>query len=70
MAGTSDMTPSGALEFVETAARQRAEHYRQQVARFRSMAEVEPLASLRRHLTALARQYDELADAAGVPNGA
>jgi uncharacterized protein YdcH (DUF465 family) len=29
---------------------------------FRTLAEIEPLASLRRHLTRLAAQHDEMAD--------
>src|SRR4051794_31360457 len=39
----------------------RAEHYREIATRFRLMAEIEPLASLRRHLRRLAAQHDELA---------
>jgi hypothetical protein len=31
----------------------------EQAARFRSLAELEPIAALRRHLTALARQYEQ-----------
>jgi hypothetical protein len=42
-------------------ARLRAEHYREIATRFRLMAEIEPLASLRRHLRRLAAQHDELA---------
>jgi hypothetical protein len=37
------------------------EHYRKMAARFRQMAEIEPLASLRRHLRRLAAQHDEIA---------
>jgi hypothetical protein len=33
----------------------------EQAARFRSLAEMEPIAALRRHLAALARQYEQLA---------
>jgi hypothetical protein len=39
----------------------RAEHYREIATRFRLMAEIEPVASLRRHLRRLAAQHDELA---------
>jgi hypothetical protein len=62
----SSSSAGGALEFAEHAARQQAAHYREQSAYFRSLAETESLASLRRHLTALARQYEELAAGAEV----
>jgi hypothetical protein len=39
-----------------------AEHYRGMAAHFRTLAEVEPLASLRRHLKRLAAQHDEIAE--------
>jgi hypothetical protein len=42
-------------------ARLRAEHYRDMAAHFRSLAETEHLASLRRHLHRLAAQHDEVA---------
>lgn len=42
-------------------ARLRAEHCRDMAARFRSLAEIEPLASLRRHLRRLAAQHDDMA---------
>jgi hypothetical protein len=57
----SSSSTAGALEFAEHAGRQRAAQYREQAAYFRSLAETEPLASLRRHLIALSRQYEELA---------
>jgi len=57
----SDMTVVERVEFAENPGRQHAAHYREQAAQFRSMAEVEPLASLRRHLRGLVRQYEELA---------
>jgi hypothetical protein len=66
MIDAGDATGAGALEFVERAAREREAQYRQKAAEFRAMAEVEPLASLRRHLRALARQYEELAAGAEV----
>ncbi len=50
-----------AIDFVENATRLRAAHYREEGDRFRTMAEVEPLAALRRHLAALARQYEQIA---------
>jgi hypothetical protein len=37
------------------------EHYRDMAAHFRALAEVEPLASLRRYLRRLAAQHDEKA---------
>ena len=39
----------------------RAEHYRDMATHFRSLADSEPLASLRRHLRRLAMQHDEMA---------
>ena len=54
------------LEFAEHAGRQQAAQYREQAAHFRSLAEMEPLASLRRHLMGLVRQYEELAASAEV----
>ena len=45
---------------MQARARVRAEHYREIATRFRLMADVEPLASLRRHLRRLAAQHDEL----------
>lgn len=60
MTDTSDVS-AGALAFAQRAAGDRAACYREQAVQFRSMAEAEPLASLRRHLIGLARQYGELA---------
>ena len=37
------------------------EHYRALAAHFRSLAETEPLASLRRHLRQLAAEHDQVA---------
>ena len=42
-------------------ARHSAGHYRDMAEHFRTLAEIEPLASLRRHLTRLATQHDEMA---------
>ena len=47
------------VSFVETSVKMRASHYREEAARFRSMAKAEP--SFRRHLMMLARQFDEMA---------
>ena len=66
MSETSDSAVAGALEFAEHAAHQRAAQYREQAAYFKSLAETEPLASLRRHLLGLARQYEDLAAGAEV----
>ena len=38
-----------------------AEHYRGLAARFRSLADIEPLAGFRWHLRRLAAQHDEVA---------
>jgi hypothetical protein len=54
------MLPS-TIEFVENSARLRAAHYREEAARFRSMAELEPLPALRRHLRSIAREYEKMA---------
>ena len=43
-------------------ARWKAQHYRDMAAHFRSLAETEPLASLRRHLRRLAAQHEEVAN--------
>jgi len=42
-------------------ARLRAEHYRDMAAQLRSLAEIEPLANVRRYLHRLAAQHDEAA---------
>jgi hypothetical protein len=49
-------------------ARLRAQHYRELAERFRLLAEIEPLASLRRHLWRLAQQHDELAAGLEAPS--
>jgi hypothetical protein len=48
-------------------ARVQAQHYRELVAQFRLMADIEPLASVRRHLRWLAAQYDEMAQELDTP---
>jgi hypothetical protein len=42
--------------------RAKEEHYREVAARLRLMADLEPLASVRRHLQWLAKEHDEVAD--------
>jgi len=58
-----------AVNFVENSARMRATHYRQEAARFCTLAELEPLPSLRRHLRALAREYEKMAASVDVKGG-
>jgi hypothetical protein len=53
--------------FIENAVRLRAAHYREEAGRFRSLADREPLARMRRHLSQLAAQYDKLASDLGLP---
>ena len=43
------------------------EHYREVAARLRLMADLEPLASVRRHLRWLAKEHDEVANAIRAP---
>ena len=57
----SDVALPPVVGFVENSARMRAAHYRAEAARFRSLTEQEPIAALRRHLAALARQYEQMA---------
>jgi len=54
---TDVMTP----DYIEDAARAQEDHYREVAARLRLMADIEPLASVRRHLRWLAAQHDEVA---------
>jgi hypothetical protein len=49
-------------EIANMGARQSAGHYRDMAEHFRTLAEIEPLASLRRHLKRLAAQHDEMAE--------
>jgi hypothetical protein len=53
---------------MQSGARLQAQHYRELAERFRLLAEIEPLASLRRHLRRLAEQHDELAAGLEAPN--
>lgn len=46
---------------MKRAALLRAEHYRDMARRFRLLADVEPLHSLRRHLRRVAAQHDVMA---------
>ena len=47
--------------------RVKEEHYREVAARLRLMADLEPLASVRRHLQWLANEHDEVADSIRAP---
>ena len=55
------MSDIGNPDHIEHSARVQAAHYRETAAQFRAMADIEPLASVRRHLRWLAAQYDEMA---------
>jgi hypothetical protein len=55
------MSDIGNPDHIEHSARVQAAHYRETAAQFRAMADIEPLAGMRRHLRWLAVQYDELA---------
>jgi hypothetical protein len=57
----SDAAVQSVTGYAENSARLRAAHYREEAERFRSMAELEPVAALRRHLATLVRQYEQLA---------
>ena len=48
-------------DYIEHSARVQEDHYREVAARLRLMADIEPLASVRRHLRWLAAQHDEVA---------
>ena len=56
------LPPRSAVAFVQNSARLRAAHYREEAARFRSMAESEPVSALRRHLRVLAQEYERMAE--------
>jgi len=58
----------GAVEFGLTASRPRAANYRERADHLSFMAQSEPIGKLRAQLTAIADQYDELADSLGKPN--
>jgi len=57
----------GAVEFVETAARRRAESYRERAAQLSIMADAEPIGSLRTELLELAARYAGLAQNLEIP---
>ncbi len=52
----------GAVEFIETASRQRAACYRERATQLLVMAEAEPIGTLRGNLLELAAQYETLAE--------
>jgi hypothetical protein len=56
------MDDSIAIPVLARVERAREEHYREVAARLRLMADLEPLASVRRHLRWLAKEHDEVAD--------
>ena len=58
-----DVSTAIAIGFVEQSKRLRAAHYRAEAERFRGMAETEPLRSIRRHLQAIASEYEHMAAA-------
>ncbi len=57
------VVPPAAVGYAGFAIGLRADHCREQAAQFRSLAKREPLAQMRRFLTRLAGEYDELAAA-------
>jgi hypothetical protein len=61
------MQSSGAIGYVESAARRRAAHYRDRAAEFRRIAAAEPIGSLRTRLIDVARKYEELAASLATP---
>ena len=61
------MSDIGDPDHIEHSARVQAQHYRELAAQFRQMADVETLASGRRHLRWLAAQYDEMAQELETP---
>jgi hypothetical protein len=54
-------------DHIEHSARVQAQHYRELAAQFRLMADIEPLAGVRRHLRWLAAQYEEMAQELETP---
>ena len=66
------MDDSIAVPVLARVERARGEHYREVASRLRLMADLEPLASVRRHLRWLAKEHDEVADSirsSPVPGG-
>jgi len=68
MASANPWKGLGAVEFVVTASRQRAANYRERADHLLFMAQSEPIGKLRAQLTAIADQYDEVADSLDKPN--
>jgi hypothetical protein len=66
LAGVSWKTV-GAVEFAETAARNRAASYRERAAHLSVMADAEPVGSLRTQLLDLATRYEEMAENLDIP---
>ena len=62
-----DVSTAVAIEFVEHSKRLRACHYRAEAERFKAMSETEPVRSVRGHLQALAREYEQMASSVAVP---
>ena len=56
MVSNSDLP--GALQFAETAARDRVARYREQATQFRALAETKPVGRLRTQLLRLANEYE------------
>jgi hypothetical protein len=55
------MSDAETPDYIDHATRVQADHYREVAARLRLMADIEPLASVRRHLRWLAAEHDEVA---------
>jgi hypothetical protein len=69
MASANPWRALGAVEFVVTASRQRAANYRERADHLMFMAQSEPIGTLRAQLTAIADQYEEVADSLDKPKG-
>ncbi len=59
--GMSDTAVPDVVSLIENSARLRVAHYREQAARFRTLADGEPIAKMQRHLMRLADLYNGLA---------
>jgi hypothetical protein len=66
----SETVLPAAIGFIQNSVRLQAAYYREEAERFRSLADREPVAKMRRHLTQLTRQYDKLAADLALPGGA
>jgi hypothetical protein len=69
MANANPWGASGAVEFVETAARRRAASYRERAEHLSALAHTEPISKLRAQLLYLAGQYEDLAESLISPSG-